>query len=182
MNRKDFLKASCGFCALSGASFMMGAGGVSAQESQEGSAESNPERDLFIKRWLKDMLANMECALGREKAAEVMVENGRDCAREVMLHEPGISRGDLDGFLELFRTWMGDENVTREGSEIILVWEKCLCPLVMGIEGELPELYCECSRGWFLEVFSAVCEKEVDVELPETLLRGGRVCRAVVTV
>ena len=44
----------------------------------------------------------------------------------------------------------------------------------------LPDTYCNCSRGWLLEVFENITGKPASVELLSSIRRGGADCRFVV--
>ena len=46
----------------------------------------------------------------------------------------------------------------------------------------LPDTFCYCSRGWMKEVFETIVEKPVDVNLIESVKRGGEACRFTVRI
>ena len=79
-------------------------------------------------------------------------------------------------FLAAMRKHIGENNARREGNKITLVYEKCFCPLVAGVEGTLPGEYCLCTVGWTKAVYGAVAGKEVKVDLKSSIKRGDPKC------
>ena len=136
----------------------------------------------FTERWIADLFENLENSLEKEGLRELLVKNGRDCARSGAIEHAMEKKGDLDGFLEVMRSWLGEENVTREGPKIRIVYSRCLCPLVSEGPERLPDSYCLCSTGWLHEMFEIVTEKPVEVVIHESIKRGGKSCVFTVTV
>ncbi len=182
MNRKEFLKNACRISVASGAAFLItetdGSGSLpSAQEEQ-----SMNRREKFAQDWVRALMTGMDNQLEEGTRVKLMESSGRACARRGAIKAALECKGDLDQFLATMKKWVGAENVHRNGKKVQLVYSKCLCPLVQSGSERLSDTYCNCSRGWVKEMFEAVCEREVGVELTESIKRGGKVCRFIVQV
>jgi hypothetical protein len=136
----------------------------------------------FVERWVGDLIDNMENSLEKEELEALMIENGRDCARSGAIGHARERKGDLEGFLGVMRSWLGEENVSRIGGEIRVVYSRCLCPLVAEGPERLPDSYCICSTGWLHEMFETVTGSPVEVIIHESIKRGGKECVFTVKV
>ena len=83
---------------------------------------------------------------------------------------------EVDKFIAAMRPHLGENNLRRDGSKVIMIYDKCLCPLVNDIEGTLPGEYCLCTRGWTKAVYGALAGKEVKVDLKSSIKRGDPQC------
>jgi hypothetical protein len=136
----------------------------------------------FVERWVTDLLENLENSLEKGELERLLVENGRDCARGGAIDHARERAGDLEGFLEVMRSWLGGDNVSRDGDRIRVVYDRCLCPLVAEGPDRLPDSYCICSTGWLHEMFETVTGNPVEVELHDSIKRGGKACVFTVTI
>jgi predicted ArsR family transcriptional regulator len=51
----------------------------------------------------------------------------------------------------------------------------CFCPLI-SVAAKTPEVVCNCSLGWHSKTWETVTGKKVEVQLKESVLRGGKRC------
>ncbi|HUT99712.1 MAG TPA: hypothetical protein VM054_11650 [bacterium] len=56
----------------------------------------------------------------------------------------------------------------------------CYCPLVKHALVEIPDFYCCCGAGWHAKIWEGITGGPVEVEVLETILRGGERCRFLV--
>ena len=91
-------------------------------------------------------------------------------------------QGQLDGWLTKMREWIGEENVRHEENVIKLTYNKCYCPIVQNSQPGAFKNFCDCSRGWLKENFEAVLEKQVGVELEDSIMRGGNQCKFTIYI
>lgn len=59
----------------------------------------------------------------------------------------------------------------------------CHCPRVrdiLGASGSLPQLYCYCGAGFYKGIWEEILQMPVEVEVLETVLDGGEVCKIAV--
>lgn len=114
-------------------------------------------------------------------------ECGKNCAdRWVLnLYKDLFSKvnGDMDLFFEAINGAEGVKGeVVEPGKKYHLSFQKCFCG--MHNEGYInsPHL-CECSRQSIIYVFQSITpEKNVDVQICSTILRGGEECKFSITM
>lgn len=75
-----------------------------------------------------------------------------------------LNEADIDG-----------KNLHISGDKIIAVYKKCYCNIPKKVEN-LNKNYCECSAGWYMRLFSEVFEKNVNVEIVDTIVNGASKC------
>ncbi len=56
------------------------------------------------------------------------------------------------------------------------VSSRCYCPVVQERPGTTNDLHCECTRATHQSIFETALGRPVEVEILETLRRGGRTC------
>ncbi|MDH4209773.1 MAG: DUF6144 family protein, partial [Anaerolineae bacterium] len=132
----------------------------------------------FTHRWVKNLIDSIDAHLDEETKIRLMESCGRACARGGPVHVAKACQGNLDNWLAILRKWHGgEEYVQRDGDIVHVICTECLCALVKDGPASLPDTYCYCSRGWMKEVFETVVGKPVDVDLIESVKRGGQMCQ-----
>ena len=101
---------------------------------------------------------------------------GRACSRGAAVASAEKCEADVDKLLSLLEKWLGKGHAHREGDVVQVVYPKCFCHLVAKGPPRLPETYCLCSCGWLKEMFEAVTGNPVEVQLLESVKRGGEQC------
>lgn len=201
MNRKKFLSSfgkwsacSC-FCAAAG-----GLDRVWAQETAE-SATSNPSESRAVKRvefaenWLRRFFGVLDRTLDEETRKKIMMTNGKICYQE-WIKSTGRERKTLT--LEQLSSWAKDnakdDSIRVEGNVIYFQFTSaaetgqpapeggCLCPLVESKPAGLSSTYCLCSVGYVKEMYDQLLQKSVDVELVDSVLKGGKRCKFKITL
>lgn len=104
---------------------------------------------------------------------------GRECARQFRSITFDKYKGDIEGFLHSIQSldgWVERVEHDKNAGTIRIVDRagKCTCPLVKA--GLTPDVQCKCTLGWQKETYSAILGRPVDVELEESILRGGKRC------
>lgn len=168
MNRKQFV----------GALATIGAGTAAGQTPPAPPADPGKG---FREAWLKTLMEKMDAHLDEASRVRLMEECGRACARRGAA--AGLSKaagGDLNKLVAAIGSHVGAENIKREGDTVRLRYTKCYCPLVSSGPEKLSGTYCNCSRGWALEVFGAVTGKPVKVEMLSSIKRGDAVCEFLI--
>ncbi len=139
------------------------------------------KREEATRRWAHNILASID-STSEETRRRLMESCGRNCARSSVVNSAARCRGDLGKFLGTMRKWIGKDNVLLEGNRIDLTYDRCLCPLPLEVPESLASTFCNCSRGWLLEMFELVVGRPVEVELVSSIKAGGDKCRFVVLV
>lgn len=174
MNRNEFLRAcSSGLCACVGA-------GAIGEASSPGAAASPTEdwRLRFVQRRYAKLIGVLSEKMNEAAVSATLHELGRYCAStNGRLAE---FRGDLEGYRALIkRSVSGDDVSFDQEKGIIGVTSPeradCFCPLI-SVSEHTPEVACNCSLGWHSETWETVTSRKVEVELKESVLRGGKRC------
>jgi len=60
----------------------------------------------------------------------------------------------------------------------------CHCPRIRGamdnLNNELPKYHCFCGAGFYKDIWEEILQKPVEVEILETVMNGGEVCRIAI--
>jgi predicted hydrocarbon binding protein len=183
MKRKEFLKKSAEMALASGALCSLGCCGVMAQTSTDKpqTPTEAEKANKFQQQWLKTLIELMDSQLDKKSEIKLLESCGRACARRGAVDGLGkASGGDINKLVEVLGTHLGKENVTREGNTINLTYSKCYCPMVSAGPERLPASFCNCSRGWAMEVFGSIHGKSVEVELLQSIKAGAPSCKFLV--
>lgn len=71
-------------------------------------------------------------------------------------------------------TW----EIIDEG-KLKVIYDRCFCPIV-GFGLHKSEVQCDCSIGWLKKNLEILFNKDVAVELAESVLRGGSKCEFLI--
>ncbi len=134
----------------------------------------------FSSKWIRNLVDSLDKHLDLEVRVKLMELCGRACARGGASRAAALCRGNLDRLLYRLEEWIGKGNVQREGDLVRVVYPRCFCPMVALGPSRLPDTYCFCSLGWMKEMFETVLKRPVEVELHESIKRGGKCCRFTV--
>jgi hypothetical protein len=174
INRTQFLKnCACGLCSCMMANVMTSAESIAA--------ESTPTEDWrlkFVKGRYAKLIDILSTHMNENELSDVLHNLGTYCSTT----DPKLQtyRGDVDGYCEhLKKTASGDEvNYDRKNGVIIMTSPEradCFCPLI-SLQNQTPKIVCNCSLGWQQHTWEIILGKKVQVELKESVLRGGKRC------
>ncbi len=135
------------------------------------------QKTKFVHDWISNLMRNMDQHLVEEEKIRLLEECGRACAKNHAQRVALKSRGNLDGWLATMKKWVGMNNIRKDENAVRVTYSKCFCPLVQDAPPLMSNTYCNCSRGWLKEVFETVMEKPVEVELEDSIMKGGQQCR-----
>ena len=174
MNRADFLKnCSGGLCACIVANEVAPAVAAASE-----SASPEDWRLRFIRRRYAKLIGILSDKMDQRALDGVLHELGAFCSStDTRL---GQYRGDLEGYCaHLRQTASGDEVALDRERGVITVTSPartdCFCPWI-SVEHQTPAVVCNCSLGWQQATWETVTKKKVQVELKESVLRGGKRC------
>ena len=135
-------------------------------------------------RWVKCLLEGLETRVNRDLLAEILSNCGRRCIPESFIKKMmkvWSEDPDLDVLIENINdSWSGagaDAKIRRKNSELMVEYGECYCPLVKESVQEMPSIWCECSRGWLMQLFESFLGDKVEVELIESVQKGDEKCR-----
>ncbi|MBN1893485.1 hypothetical protein JW906_03275 [bacterium] len=172
MERKRFVQKS--FIGLF-AGFLAATGGKSKASSDEKAAEDTNKPFRFA--WIRSLVGQMDARLEEGQKNTLMESCGRECAKRGAVKMAEAFKGNMDGMLAELEKHLGKDHAVREGDHAFLEYDQCYCPMVAGMEEKLSGTWCQCSRGWVLEMFGIAAGKQVRVELLQSIMKGDPVCR-----
>lgn len=202
LKRKDFLAAAgkAGVCACAAAAGMRTAfaGPARTQAPKPGgtAAERAAKRMEFVDGWVRRFFAALDSTVDEETRRTLMAANGRGC---FAAHAGPPKQAPGPDALEKFKAWIAGQGKARgysiEGDVISFEFvggaetgpaspeSVCLCPTAEAQKaGELSPTYCHCSVGYVREMHERILGRTVEVELVDSVLRGGKRCRFRMTV
>lgn len=139
--------------------------------------------------WWLQTVERMELSLGPDKSKKIMNECGSKCCgkgQRTTARKLFLSSGSILDFLDIIShhdVREGDLTYTLEDENtIIAVHNKCFCKQVAKANLKFPNLtYCQCSVSFNRLFFSSAFNKEVDVELTQSIIHGDKYCKFIIT-
>ena len=177
MDRKTFLRRSLAAGVASGGAALLGGTGLA--QTDDGHTE---REQRFKEAWVESLMENLEEQFDEEERIGLMESCGRACAKRGAIGLADACKGDLGRMADRLSGIPDLEIENNSGDVYRVTYRKCFCELVGNGPDRLPDTYCECSRGWLLEMFGTAAEKAVEVEIVQTIKRGGNVCEFIVRV
>jgi hypothetical protein len=174
MNRTEFLRNCCGgLCACVAAGEL-----APASSSAADAAPAEDWRLRFVKSRYARLIGILSDKMDEKTLNAALRELGTYCSSS----DPRLTRfrGDLEGYrAHIKQTASGDDVAFDPERGVITVTSPeradCFCPLI-SLQTHTPPVVCNCSLGWHQGTWETVTGKKVQVELKESVLRGGKRC------
>ena len=131
-----------------------------------------------LHRWIKGLMDGLDSKVDERTRTRVLEDCGRVCISSSFIKRVKHvweRSGDLDSFLENVGEVWG--HIKREGDVIYVEYGECYCPLVKGYPEKISSSWCNCSRGWLLELFERALGRPVKIELEKSIKQGDDICR-----
>lgn len=173
MNRKDFINRIIKLGIIP--AFLLTRVKTGTAQTEE-SAEGGENQQKFTRQWLVSLLNNMNNKLPEQDKVKLLESCGRDCARNGAVQMAQANKGNVQGLIDKLAEILGKENAVFAGNKATIKYSKCYCPNLANFTGIMPAEYCNCSRGWVLEMFETAAQKPVTVELIHSILHGDDYC------
>lgn len=202
MNRKEFFKTAgkigVGACLCCGA--VGGLGTALAElraQTQPGdkTAERAVKRLEFADSWVKRFFDAVDQTLDEETRKKLMMLNGKTCYRDwIRETKQEIRPVEFEAWAKRAAAHNHPEVLKVEGNIIHYQYAGsaetggavadgiCLCPMAESKPAGLSSTYCHCSVGYVKESFELQFNRKVDVELLDSVLKGGKRCKFKITV
>lgn len=138
----------------------------------------------FISTWINGLMEGIEKIDDEKTRKQILEISGRVCAQahaKTLFEDTWKEvEGDMDKLFEVLNEKMGSEIYTKiSEKEISVSYEKCYCPLVaLGLTDS--PILCNCSIYWLKENFETIFGNEVEVDINQSVLRGGKSCNLTV--
>lgn len=89
---------------------------------------------------------------------------------------------DLFLFVEKANKLNQGFSIKYDGTFFYLIYPQCYCSCVKRIDKELPKTWCYCTLGYTKKMFEFVFDKDVQVELINSVKLGDNICKIKITV
>jgi hypothetical protein len=140
-------------------------------------SKQNTHIDNFKINWIKSFFINMNKFIDTNTISELMICNGRDCAKRNTLQIVDRCEGDINRLILTLDSIPDIEIIKKGNNHYHIIYQRCFCELISNKKALLPYHYCECSKGWLLELFERVSQKAVHVNIIDTIGRGDDQCK-----
>jgi len=199
IKRKEFLAAlgKTGACACAAAAGMSAALAEQTAATKPGdkTVERAAKRMEFGDGWVRRFFEVLDKTLDEPARRKLMIANGRSCYAAYA--GPPKQKPAPDA-LERFKAWVAEKGKERgyaiEGDAVTSEFTSsaetgqaspesiCLCPMVEAQKaGQISATYCLCSVGYVKESHERMLGRPVEVELVDSVLRGGKRCKFLLT-
>jgi predicted hydrocarbon binding protein len=153
----------------------------------EGCGEINASANPLKKaEFAKCLMDSFERQFSEDVRIRVLEDCGRRCiGASTIERAKGIKRNakNLAELIDaLNRQHIGGGRLRLENNQINVEYGKCYCGMVSKTKERFSSTYCNCSRGYLLELFERIFEKPVKVDLVESVIQGAKSCKFVVRV
>lgn len=137
----------------------------------------------FLAGWLKTLMESIDKNLDEETRLKIFKETGTFCAKAhatELFKEIRLKTNDPKELMIMLNekikgtTW----EIIEEG-KLKVIYNQCFCPIV-GIGLHNSAVQCDCSIGWLKKNLEILFNKDVAVELAESVLRGGSKCEFLI--
>ena len=132
----------------------------------------------LMEKWTNNLFNNLEKDVNKTILINILENNGRQCLPTNFKRKAKSIRKkskDENIFIKkLAKIW---KHLKIVNDEIYVVYPKCYCYVVGKFSGTVPYSYCNCSRGWILELFEYSLGRSVKVDTLKTIKRGDNECR-----
>lgn len=137
-------------------------------------------------RWIKSLMDTLDSEVDESVRKGVMEDCGRMCISRNTLkiakrHKQKAK--DIDDFLDrLNQDGIGGGELKRDGNIIHASYKRCYCGSVSKTKEPISSTYCNCSCGWYKELFETALERSVEVELVDSIIQGGQMCKFIIHI
>jgi len=159
-------------------------------EGSEKLASVSDSREIAM--WVKGAMERLDKLVAKKIKTQVMEQCGRRCAVasetiEIVVAKRKKYKG-LDQFLEAEkRKLLPGMRLEREGKILYQYYTprsfsprmRCFCSLLEGLPAEenISPTYCQCSKGFVLEMWERILGKPVKVDVIATAVTGAKECK-----
>lgn len=139
----------------------------------------------FLSGWLKALLESMEKNLDEEKRKEIFNATGSFCAQAhaaALFREIKTETNDLNELIDILNEKLkGTRWKLTDDKKLEIVYEQCYCPFINAKLHSSP-IQCDCSTGWLKENLEILFNKDINVELQESVLKGANQCTFIAEI
>lgn len=115
------------------------------------------------------MAIRMDCACGPETG------------KISKLKKAYSSSSDLDDFVSKANKFNQGFTIEHSDNALFLIYPCCYCSCVKRIDKPISKTWCYCTLGYTKKTFEYILERDVTVELIESVKTGGSICKMKIT-
>jgi predicted ArsR family transcriptional regulator len=139
-------------------------------------------------KWVREMIIKLEDSVGPEKTKVIMESCGRKCcgvtsrkrARQCASNARTLQQ--LVDNMNSMRIGGGRLKLQDEHT-IFGGYNRCYCGIVSKTEERFRDLgYCQCSVGWYKQLFETALGRPVEVDIKQSIINGAKSCEFVIHV
>ncbi len=147
------------------------------------SSSSSP---LKKAEFVKCLMDNFERQFPEDVRIGVLENCGRRCIGTATIGKAKRIKRNAKNLAELIdglnKQDIGGGRLRLEGNKIHVEYGKCYCGMVSKTKERFSSTYCNCSRGYLLELFEQILDKPLRVDLVESVIQGAKSCKFIVHV
>jgi len=136
----------------------------------------------FVHGWVNRFMEVVDTKMNKEEGQKLMDQCGRSCFCSHQNSSEPVEKMEPEDLVKRLKTIWSEEAASNEGDIVFIKYilknqpNKCLCPMVNRFSSEISGTYCLCSAGYLKQMFETYTDKMVEVEIRESIIRGGNVC------
>ena len=143
--------------------------------------------DKRVGAWTNHILSEIS-QLDNNKGIDILNSCGKDCCERSDFYQGALkirnnnpSEKDIDVLFDKFKEeFYSSGNITKTGDVISLIFEECTCPLVE--KGVNNSYLCNCTTGYSKRLFEVLFDREVSVDLEQSILKGDSICKQTIEI
>lgn len=135
-------------------------------------------------RCIRGMMTVLDRSFDEPIRRAVMEACGRRClgdsvlARALLLQRKARDLNEL--LIRLNEAHIGGGHLRLEADAIFATYDRCFCGSVSRTTEPFSPTYCQCSCGWFRQLFASLLQRPVEVELLGSIIQGEKTCRFMI--
>lgn len=88
---------------------------------------------------------------------------------------------DLNDFVTKANKLNQGFKIEYNNNDLFLIYPECYCSCVKRIDKPISKIWCYCTLGYTKKMFEHILDREVSVELSESIKTGGSICKIKIT-
>jgi hypothetical protein len=187
MNRSEFVRHSCKWLGATATGLALSKTAAAADAAPATATDDALKKELarlqsdrdFVNNWLTDLFDAIDAEVDPAVRVRLLANCGRGCFRRYDFKQ-AIARdgkGDLD---KLIAAYKRNFEIWREGDFVHIRYGEtspgCYCPAAKFRPAKPNDVHCECTRATHQTVFETALGRPFEVEVLESVRRGGKTC------
>lgn len=184
MDRKEFFEKSLKYGLCTGAMLSLRPADILGSQETDDLAQLKSEKE-FIQNWLTDLLDTIDAELDLPTKIKLIEGCGKGCYRRHTFKQDIAKKGQgsldklIEAYNENFEIWREDDIVHIRYGETS---PGCYCPAARYREAKPNDLHCECTKATHQAIFKEALNRDFQIDILETVRRGGKTCHFAVHV